>query len=207
VANNNSRAAGGAERGFTLIEALVAFVVLAVGVIGIISLLIMSKNSLHQTAQRTRAISLADAMVERIRVNPSAIAIYNIGANPVGAKPGGGGYLANPATDCAVANCTPDQLATYDLWTWEQALLGASVMVEGDPTGGLIDPQACITFTTQNGMLRSGTLNITVQWHGLEDTEDAVEDGGFACGGADPGEDPHRRQVTVNTIVVDEAEF
>lgn len=212
AAVNRSRLASGAERGFTLIEALVAFVVLAVGIIGIISLLIMSKNSLHQSVQRTKAISLADAMVERIRINPTAVVTYENAGEPVGA-----GDLDDPPVDCAVATCTPDNLATYDLWTFEQALLGGSVTVDtdvnGDPidpplnVGGLIQPQACIRFDEQNGLLRSGMLNITIQWRGLEETSDAVPAGGFACGGADAGDDPYRRQVTVNTIVVDEAEF
>jgi type IV pilus assembly protein PilV len=205
VTDNNSRI-NGAERGFTLIEALVAFVVLAVGIIGIISLLIMSKNSLHQSVQRTRAINLADAMVERIRINPTAIDTYAAydfdNANQVG-----DGEVPEPATNCAVATCTPAQLANFDVWAWEQALLGAAVVEDGDFTGGLIEPQACIRFDAQNGLARSGLLNVVIQWRGLEDSTDAVPEDGEVCGGLAAGQDPYRRQVSVNTIVVDEAEF
>lgn len=201
VKNNSPRDAG-ATRGFTLIEALIAFVVLAVGIIGIISLLIMSKNSLHQSVQRTRAINLADAMVERIRINPTAVVAYENGGEPIG-----DGKLTTPTVNCAVENCTPEQLAVFDLWAWEKALLGGSVIVDGENVGGLIQPQACIRFDEENGLVRSGLLNVTIQWHGLEDSVDAVPADGFACGGADAGTDPYRRQVTVNTIVVDEAEF
>ncbi len=204
AADNTLRVAG-AERGFTLIEALVAFVVLAVGIIGIISLLIMSKNSLHQSVQRTQAINLADAMVERIRINPTAIATYDDAdlANPVGES----NPSTPPAVDCAVNRCSPAELATFDLWSWKQSLMGESVVVDGENVGGLIDPRACITFTAQNGLVRSGLLNVVIQWHGLEESNDAVPADGVACGGADPGQDPHRRQVVVNTFVVDESEF
>lgn len=191
------------QQGFSLIEALIAFVVLTVGVLGIISLLMMSKNALHQSGQRTLAVSLANAMVESIRINPTAIATYNLGANPLG-----NATRDEPAKDCAAVSCSPVELATYDLWTWEQALDGEGVVVDGVNTGGLSAPQACISFTAQNGLLRSGLLNVVIQWRGLSETFDAVDaDDGVACGGESAGEDRFRRQVTVNTIVLDESEF
>ena len=73
------------QRGFTLIEALIAFVILSIGLLGIVSLQAMAKTSQHLAVQHTRAVTLADALVERIRINPAAIASYNIGLNnPVG---------------------------------------------------------------------------------------------------------------------------
>jgi type IV pilus assembly protein PilV len=200
---NSSGATRATTQGFTLIEVLVAFVVLAVGVIGIISLMIVSKNSLHQSTQRTRAITLADAMVERIRTNPTQIAAY---ADYTFDNPVGNGVAA-PAVDCSKANCTPVQLAAYDVWAWEQALLGESAVVDNDKASGLIEPKACITFDPEDGLIRSGRLNVTVQWRGLDKSQDAVPEGGDACGGAQPGEDEYRRQVTVNTIVLDESEI
>jgi type IV pilus assembly protein PilV len=191
------------QGGFSLIEALIAFVVLTVGILGIISLLIMSKNALHQSGQRTLAVSLANEMVENIRINPTAIATYNLGASPLG-----NASRSAPGKNCTTDSCSPIELAAYDLWAWEQALDGEGVMVDGKNAGGLIAPQACITFTAQNGLLRSGMLNVVIQWRGLSETFDAVDaTGGVACGGADAGDDPYRRQVTVNTIVLDESEF
>jgi type IV pilus assembly protein PilV len=194
----------GQDQGFTLIEVLIAFVVLSVGVLGIISLLIMSKSSLHQSIQRTRAIDLADGIVERIRVNPAGLLDY-IGSNPLG----GATLGDDPALDCTAAVCTSAELAAYDLWAWEQALDGASITVDGANAGGLISPSACITFTALNGLNRSGMLNVIIQWRGLSKSSDAVQVGETVCDddGAAAGADDYRRQVVVNTLVLDEAEF
>jgi len=127
------------ERGFTLIEALIAFVILSVGLLGIVSLQAMAKTSQHLALQHTRAVTLADAIVERIRVNPAGIEAYDIGtANAVGDAP-----TAEPSPDCRTAACTPTELALHDLWTWEQALLGAGAKVGAENTAGLIAPRGC----------------------------------------------------------------
>jgi type IV pilus assembly protein PilV len=192
------------QRGFTLIEALVAFVILAVGVIGIISLLLMSKNSLQQSTQRTLAVNLADTMVERIRINPAAAADYDTQGAPLG-KP----RLAAPGKDCTAVACTPTELKDYDLWTWEQALVGTTVELGSAAVGGLIAPQACITFIADDiNRPHSGRLNVTIQWRGLAKSSDAVvAAGGVACGGEAAGTDPYRRQVVVNTVILDESEL
>jgi type IV pilus assembly protein PilV len=192
-----------AQRGFTLIEALIAFVVLTVGILGIISLLIMSKSAMHQGIQRTRAINLADAIVERIRINPAGVETYNLG---LAAPLGGGSISTQPSPDCNAASCDAAELAEHDLWTWEQALDGATETIDGDAAGSLINPRGCIIFTPTNSLVRSGTLRVIVQWQGLADSGDAAE-GGEACGGEAAGDDDFRRQVIVNTIVLDETEF
>ncbi|MEZ5573468.1 MAG: type IV pilus modification protein PilV [Halioglobus sp.] len=201
-APSHSKRVANGQQGFTLIEALIAFVVLTVGVLGIISLLLMSKNALHQSNQRSIAVNLADAMVERIRINPTVVADYDTAGTPLG-----DGDLTAPAQDCEATSCSAAQLAAYDLWVWDQELAGSNIVVDGENVGGLIAPQGCITFTAENGLTSSGLLNVTIQWRGLAETVDAVPADGVACGGADAGEDPYRRQVTVNTVVVDEAEF
>jgi type IV pilus assembly protein PilV len=192
-----------AQRGFTLIEALIAFVVLTVGILGIISLLIMSKSAMHQGLQRTRAINLADAIVERIRINPAGVETYNLG---LAAPLGNGSIATQPSPDCNAASCDAVELAEHDLWTWEQALDGATETIGGEAAGGLINPRGCIMFTPTNDLVRSGMLQVIVQWQGLADSGDAAE-GGDACGGEDAGDDPFRRQVIVNTLVLDETEF
>ena len=65
----------GRQRGFTLIEALIAFVILSVGLLGIVSLQAMAKTSQHLALQHTRAVTIADAIIERIRVNPAGMAL------------------------------------------------------------------------------------------------------------------------------------
>lgn len=193
------------ERGFTLIEALIAFVILSVGLLGIVSLQAMAKTSQHLALQHTRAVTLADAIVERIRVNPAGIEAYDIGtANAVGDAP-----TAEPSPDCRTAACTPTELALHDLWTWEQALLGAGAKVGAENTAGLIAPRGCIVFTPAPDRTRTGQLSVIIQWRGLQESYDAVQGGEVVCGsdaGA-AGTDKYRRQVVTNTYVVDEEEF
>lgn len=193
------------ETGFTLIEALIAFVILSVGLLGIVSLQALSKQSQHQAVQRARAISMADSIVERIRINPGGLATYNIGTTPLGA----GSVSSEPTPNCRTVKCTPIQLATHDLWEWEQALDGAMVKAGTDNTSGLIAPKGCIIFNAAPGKTRTGLINVVIQWRGLHDSIDAVQalPGEVACGGAAVGMDTYRRQVSINTFVIDEQEL
>jgi len=192
------------QQGFTLIEALIAFAVLSFGVMGIISLLTMSKTSQLLALQHTRAVTLSDAIIERIRANPAGLAIYNTGTD---APVGGTTITDEPAPDCQTADCSPEELAAHDMWAWEQALDGAGATVEGANTAGLRDPRGCIAFTAAPGLTRSGQLTVYVQWRGLTETFDAVQDGEQTCGGKQAGQDKYRRQVVVNTYVLDAAEL
>jgi type IV pilus assembly protein PilV len=193
------------ERGFTLIEALIAFVILSVGLLGIVSLQAIAKTSQHLAIQHTRAVTIADALVERVRVNPTGVATYNIGLSPLG----GGTISIEPFPDCvsSLEHCNPTELATHDLWAWEQVLDGAGTKIGSVNSGGLIEPRGCVVFTAAPDRTRTGLLTVIIQWRGLHESYDAVQTGDTRCGGAAVGTDDFRRQVVVNTYVVDETEF
>jgi type IV pilus assembly protein PilV len=193
-----------AQSGFTLIEALVTAFILAVGIMGIVSLLSISKVSQHESIQRTRAVVLAGDILERIRRNPAGMSVYNVGLSaPLGDASRG----TEPVPNCHSATCSKTELAAHDLWTWERLLDGASAIVTdgGAPTVGLSDVSACIDFTADDGRQNTGIVDVVIQWQGLQETADAVVSGGTVCGDA-AAEDTTRRQVIVNSYVMDETE-
>ena len=192
------------QSGFTLIEALVAAFVLAVGIMGIVSLLSLSKVSQHESIQRTRAVVLADDILERIRRNPAGMSVYNVGFSaPLGDASRG----TEPVPNCQSGTCAPDELARYDLWAWERLLDGSSAIVTdgGAYTVGVRNVRACIDFTADDGRQNTGIVDVVIQWQGLQETADAVVSGGTVCGDA-AAEDTTRRQVIVNSYVMDETE-
>ena len=204
LAHRNNFRTAHSHRGFTLIEVLVTFVILSIGLLGIVSLQALSKTSQHQGIQRTRAVGIADGFLEKIRINPAGLATYNIGLNPLG----GGSISTEPSPNCISATCNPTEMATHDLWVFEQTLDGTSVMVDGTtPTAGLINPLACVTFTASTGKVNTGLLQVLVQWSDLRETFDAVQTGDAVCGGLAAGNDRFRRKVTASTFVIDEDEL
>ena len=97
------------QRGFTLIETLVAMVVLAVGMLGIAALYIEGLRSGQASVSRTTAVALAADMADRIRANPTVPASY------VGAGPGANNGCVN-----GPVACTPAQMAQEDWFWWFQ---------------------------------------------------------------------------------------
>ncbi len=100
------------QTGFTLVEAMVSLVVLAVGMLGIAALYIESMRSGQMSVSYTNAVTLAADMADRIRANAQGRLSY------VGNGVGNGTAGANSNCVNGVADCTPAQMASDDLFWW-----------------------------------------------------------------------------------------
>lgn len=190
----NRAARSSIQGGFTLIEVLIAILVISVGLLATASLQLLSKRSNYDAAQRTTAAHLAGDLLERMRSNPAALINY------VSDGPLGGGTLGDPAVDCegAGADCTAVELAAYDLWQWEQALDGADEIQDGAAAGGLVSAQACITGPGFGG---NGIYTVAIAWRGMTESTNPDTD---ACGegsGLFGDGDEFRRVLVVNSFI------
>jgi type IV pilus assembly protein PilV len=101
-----------AVRGFSLVEALVALVVMSIGLLGIAALYVESLRSGTSALLRSQAVSLAGDMADRIRANPTAGADYTKGADDNG--------VVTAACTGSTGTCTVTQLAATDIALWAQ---------------------------------------------------------------------------------------
>lgn len=101
-------------QGFTLIEVLVAALVLGVGLLGLVSLQAKALQYNQQAYLYSQASFLVSDIVERMRVNSSVVDQYTIDFNDPG---------AGVSTDlCVAGNCTAAQLADWDVTVWKTSL-------------------------------------------------------------------------------------
>ncbi len=99
------------QRGQSLLELLTAVLVVGVGALGAAKLQMSSVQNNRAALEYSVATILAEDMLERIRANPS------------GAYADAGAGQAPPAfVDCLASDCTPMQLAAFDIAAWKCAL-------------------------------------------------------------------------------------
>lgn len=113
---------GQRSRGFSLVEVLVALVVMAVGMLGIAGLYIEGLRAGRTSVYRGAAVTLAGDMADRIRANPD-------GAY-AGTGPGADRGCVNGGGDCS-----PNDLAADDWFRWLEDLrrrlpAGATAVIE-----------------------------------------------------------------------------
>jgi type IV pilus modification protein PilV len=108
------------ERGLTLVECLIALVVLSIGLIGMARLMLEGLRNGHGALLRTQAVNLVTDMAERIRANPSARGAYEC-ASYAGVP---STHRCAPTDAAAGTNCSAVELAEDDLARW---LAAASV--------------------------------------------------------------------------------
>jgi type IV pilus assembly protein PilV len=185
----------GSNAGFSLMENLIALVVLSVGLLTIAGLQGVAKRATYDALQRTTAALLEHDIFERMRTNSTALNGYL----PV-ADIGGGSLGPTPAVDCKIAanQCSPGQVASFDLWEWEQALDGAAEQRAGSKTGGLIDPTACFAGPVGGGQ---GVYTIAIAWRGVTELPNPPPD---TCGtgiGKYGASDGYRRVMVMNTFI------
>jgi len=103
------------QRGLSLIESLVALLVLALGIMGLagVQARLLAEN--RSTNSRAIAVSMIDDITNRMILNRELAT--------------SGGYALSladpdpvPAVDCAAAACSNNQLATFDLARWRASV-------------------------------------------------------------------------------------
>jgi type IV pilus assembly protein PilV len=144
------------ESGFTLVEALVALVILAIGMLGIAALYIEGLRASRAALIRTEAVTLAADLADRIRIN----------------RDGGASYAGTAATapnaNCLPggAGCDPADLAAHDLRVWLDAIAaalpgGTGTVVRTDPVTG--DEIFLYTITVNWTEAGQGALSYTLR--------------------------------------------
>lgn len=111
---------GFSSKGFSLIEVLIAMVILSIGLLGLAGLQVAGMKNNHNAYQRSQANVMAYDIADRMRANMVAVAAgaYNDGT-----------AAANP--NClTTTKCTPAEMAGHDLSEWNAAL--AAQLPEGE---------------------------------------------------------------------------
>lgn len=106
-----------AQRGVSLIEVLVALLVLAVGVLGFAGLQMTSLNQSTAANHRVAAVLIAQDAIERMELNPAERDNYLDATWAAGSQGG------SPASTCIGSACTATGIASWDIaqLTWQAA--------------------------------------------------------------------------------------
>jgi type IV pilus assembly protein PilV len=100
------------SRGFTLLEVLIAIVVVAFGLLGLAGLQVFALKNNQSASMRVTATNLTTDIIDRMKAN--YIGVINNDYN----KPLTTSYTTEETT-CATTGCLPAQLAANDLREWQ----------------------------------------------------------------------------------------
>lgn len=119
------------QRGATLLEVLVAIIVLSFGVLGMVGLQAASLQANREARLQAKAIRLAGELAELMRANPDVAGKPTAAENP---------YLladfqaisVNTTQNCVgtASPCTPLQIATADMADWQRRVIGTGTDAE-----------------------------------------------------------------------------
>jgi len=130
------------QAGFSLVEVLIALVIMSVGMLGIAGLYVQSMQAGRTSMFRHNAVTLAGDVADRIRANPRAGAAYNHAANATGTD-----------NSCVAGgvDCNPADMAANDIFLWQ-----------GQADGTLPSGDIAVVFSAG---VNPPTYQITVSWN------------------------------------------
>lgn len=155
-----------AQGGFTMLEVMVALLILLVGLLGLAGMLVTAQQGEVEAYQRKQALVLLQDMMDRMTANPLSASCYAITTSASSGSPAlGTGYSGGYV--CGAGSASQQTRASEDLQAWNDALLGVSEQKSAADTtkiGGIIDARGCVTNPS------SGVYTLSVAWRGLAPT-------------------------------------
>lgn len=157
------------QSGVTLMESMVALVILSVGLLGLAGIHVTGMRGNNGAYLRTQAAILVNDLAERMHANPNADQV------------GGDAYVSIPAINCSQPIATPNcgnvtcnstRMAQYDSYQWVcsvEALLTGQQIIVGCIDGDITDGDACspgsshtISVTWTDPMTPNNSNNPTI---------------------------------------------
>lgn len=140
------------QPGFSLVEVLIALVIMSVGMLGIAGLYVQSMQAGRTSMLRHHAVTLAGDVADRIRANPRAGIAYE-GAGLDGSCVSG------------VVSCDDVEMAGHDILLWQQqaedTLPDGDVEITFDDSGNPPDYIIDVTWSEPGSTTQPG-YSITI---------------------------------------------
>ncbi len=191
-----------AQRGITLIESLVAILVTALGILGILGVQMRTLTDTQTSVRRAQAIRLIEDLGERLKVHPNALMVlgsYQSGWTATPPTPPAG-------TNCAALACNTAQLAAYDVAEWKRTVQRSLPMGDANI---FIPPGEGATLNNRR------QLGVMISWRENERTDldatdrqntDATQvranDGTFSAGAGSAASCPTNRSCQLQYLPV-----
>ena len=143
------------NKGFSLLEVMIAMVIFAVGLLGLAGMQVIALENSHESSSRNYAIILAYSMSDRMEANRQARDAYLISNStklPIN-------------TSCTLGNCKSGEIVIYDQSQWKQNLSQQLLSGSGEITGAF--PNYTVTVRWDED--RSGATGLNCPPIGVND--------------------------------------
>ncbi len=144
------------DSGFTLLEVLIALLVLSIGLLGLAALQTVGLRSNQMATMRTTATQAAYDITDRMRANPEGLTeankFYVIAS----------GAIAVSDKNCDNEACTPQELASFDLVQWRSQVETlpdglSSITQDVDAVTGLVTHTITVFWNEERDPAAIGT--------------------------------------------------
>jgi type IV pilus assembly protein PilV len=164
------------NRGFTLIEVLIALVIIVLGLLGLAGMQVRMQQAEFESYQRTQALVLLYDIVDRININRATAPCFAFTTAAGGTPYLGTGSGALAA--CAFSSAANNANADASLAAWNNLLLGAAETKGGNSVGAMVGARGCVNYDVASELLDgtgtvmpgTGIYTAAGAWQGTNET-------------------------------------
>jgi type IV pilus assembly protein PilV len=165
-----------AHSGFSMIEVLVALMIVVLGLLGLAGMQVRMQQAEFESYQRAQALVLMQDMVDRIQLSRVTASCFRYTTTVVGTPYLGASASYTPA--CAVSSANDNTQAVNSMTDWSNLLAGAAETKGGTSVGAMVGARGCVNYNAASELLDptaaaipgTGIYTVAVAWQGTTDT-------------------------------------